>query len=509
MDKKLQPSHFKLKGHYFAGKFHSFSYKEQENLTKTCPANTNQILWTMPTNEAPIKSIIDSAKKGLRCMRLLSREERCQLLKNYQKALQKRKDPLATAISLESGKPLWEAEGEVNAVIGKIDTTIEDSLPRINDIVIDNIMPKTRGIVIHKPLGICLVIGPFNFPCHLANTQILSSLIAGNSIIFKPSEKTAYSGQLMIECFHEASFPDGAINLLQGTGTTASTLLQEESIKGIFFTGSVTVGKSILKQTSHDLSKLVALELGGKNTAIICEDADYNHALQEMLKACFLTTGQRCVSVSTIAVQRSMMDKFIKDFYNLVQKIHIDHPIEYESEPFMGPVIDNHALDAFFKAIDTAKQEGMEEVMKAKVLDKKYKGHYIGPAIHFAKRFHPKSTFLTRELFGPSATLILFDNIDDAIEMANATDYGLAACLFSKRQDYYNKCLQEIDAGVINFNRSTCGASAKLPFGGVKNSGNYRPASATFIDSCVYKVAGLNVLDDSPEELDSIKGLLL
>ena len=503
----MQSSLFSLKGHYFYGKFHSFPQQTQDVLQKVCPANSDQILWTMPLHDAPIKAIIDSAQKGFNYMRHLSREERCRLLRAYQKNLMAKKDLLAEAIALESGKPLWESRGEVNAVIGKVDTTIETSLSRIDDRIIDDLMPNTRGRVIHKPLGPCLIIGPFNFPCHLANTQILSALIAGNSIILKPSEKTFYSGQLMIECFHDASFPHGAVNLLQGTGAAASNLLEDPSVKGVFFTGSVAVGKRILKQTSQDLSKLVALELGGKNTAVICDDANYDYALQEMLNACFLTTGQRCVSVSNIALHRSMVDKFIKDFHTLVQKIIIDHPIEYEREPFMGPLIDEDAKEAYLNAMDTAKREGLEEIMKGEAVMRKYKGHYVGPSIHFAKKFDTQSSLLTQELFGPSATLIPFDTLDDAIEIANSTEYGLAVCLFSKREEYYQKCLREIDAGIVNFNRSTCSASAKLPFGGVKNSGNYRPSSAVFIDSCVYQVASLEVLDDSPKKYEEIKGL--
>ncbi len=495
MENTLQSSLFNLKGHYFYGKFHSFPHQTHDVLQRICPANSDQILWTMPIHNTPIKSIVDSAQKGFHQMRSLSREERCQLLRTYQKKLTIKKNLLAEAIALESGKPLRESQGEVNSVIKKIDTTIETSLPRINDTTIDDIIPNTRGRVVHKPLGSCLIIGPFNFPCHLANTQILSALIAGNSIIFKPSEKTPYSGQLMIECFHDASFPTGAVNLLQGIGASASDLLENPSIKGVFFTGSMAVGKQILKQTSQDLSKLVALELGGKNTAVICDDANYEYSLQEMLHACFITAGQRCVNVSTIAVHRSIIDKFIKDFHGLAKKILIDHPIDHDKEPFMGPLIDEHAKNTYLNAMDRAKKEGLEEVMKGKAIERKYKGHYVCPSIHFAKKFEAKSSFLTQELFGPSATIIPFDTLDDAIEMVNSTEYGLAACLFSKRQEYYKKCLHEIDAGIINFNRSTCSASPKLPFGGVKNSGNYRPSSVSFIDSCVYKVAGLEVVD--------------
>ncbi|MCY4524878.1 MAG: aldehyde dehydrogenase family protein, partial [Halobacteriovoraceae bacterium] len=203
-----------------------------EIITKYCPANTDFKLWECPVDLNHIDQVIDSAKQGFKTWKKIKLDERVNYLKNYQKEVTLIKDKLAEAIAFETGKPLWEACTEVNGVIGKVDVTINESLPRITTKSIKEIFPQTDGIVLFRPIGPCFIIGPFNFPCHLANGQILSALVAGNSIIFKPSEKTCYSAQLLIECFHKAKFPKGVVSLLHGRGETARRVLRNKAIKG-------------------------------------------------------------------------------------------------------------------------------------------------------------------------------------------------------------------------------------------------------------------------------------
>ena len=502
---------FKILGNYFDNSFHlpaTTGPHAVENIIKRhCPADLSLNLWEAPVDYRDVERVVESANSGFKVWRKLPQSERNIFLKKYQDEVAKRKDELALAISYETGKPLWEAKTEVASVIGKVNVTINFSLPRIANKDIENILPKTNGHIFFKPIGPSLIIGPFNFPCHLANGQILSALIAGNSIIIKPSEKTCYSAQLLIECFHSAGFPSGVVNLIQGDGEVARRLLKEKSIKGVFFTGSKEVGKKILDITHNDLSKLVSLELGGKNTTILHNDANIEHALQELLKACFLTAGQRCTSTSIVAIHRSIHEQFISRFHEMAKKIIIDHPVEYTREPFMGPLIDQSALDSYLLFMGMAKREGIQEIMRGKQLDKSKKGFYVSPSIHLAEQWNNDSHFLHSEIFGPNVTFIPYDNIEDAIKIANATEYGLATSIFTKDTSIYKLCIDEIDSGLVNFNRSTVGASANLPFGGVKNSGNYHPAALTTIDSCVYQMASLEVLSDAPDDIKTIIGL--
>lgn len=502
---------FKLNGNYFGNHFHESPTSGQNRverfIKRECPADINTILWECPINYKHVDPVLDSAEAGYRTWRNTSAEERISYLKRYQEQVVARKDDLALAIALEAGKPLWEAHTEVSAIIAKVDVTVNDSLPRIDKKTYENILPNTKGHLFYKPLGPTLVIGPFNFPCHLANGQILNSLIAGNSIIFKPSEKTAYSADVLMQCFAAAEFPKGVVNLIQGDGEIARRVLKDKRIKGIYFTGSKEVGLKVLEETYRDVTKLVALELGGKNPAIVHKDCNIDHALNELVTGCYLTTGQRCTSTSIVVIHDDIKDEFISKFHELSKRVIIDHPVDFDKEPLMGPLIDQKSVDNYLNFIGMAKREGIEEVMRGKQLEKKHKGYYVSPSIHYTNRFNPQSHFLTSELFGPNCTFISYNDIEEAIDIANSTEFGLAASVFSGDRAIYEKCAHEVETGLINFNRSTCGASSRLPFGGVKNSGNYHPMAVATIDACVYQMSGLELEDIGNVELGNIKGV--
>lgn len=502
---------FKIKGNYYFGKYNQTSLKGTDGvehfIKRECPADTDTTLWEMPIAYGQVESVVESAVEGHKFWKRITIDERIGFLKKYQEQVIARKDEIARAISLEMGKPLWEALGEANSVVGKVDVTINDSLPRVRDQEFENIMPGIKGALAYRSLGPALIIGPFNFPCHLANTQILSALITGNSVIFKPSEKTAYSAQLLIDCFHEAGFPNGVVNLIQGGGEIARRLLTYKEIKGVYFTGSKEVGLEVLKSTHQDLSKLVALELGGKNPGILHHDANLDVALEELLKACYLTSGQRCTSNSIIAIHENIAEEFIDKFHKISKKIIVDHPIDYEKEPFMGPLVDQRSVDSYLLYMGMAKREGFDEVMRGKQISKKHNGYYVSPSIHYSESWKEDSLFLQSEIFGPNCTFVKYKEIEEAIDIANATEYGLAAGVFTNDEALFKKCFEEIDAGLINWNRSTCGASPKLPFGGLKNSGNYHPAAVAMIDSCVLQKASLQMQSVFPQGISSIKGI--
>ena len=504
---------FTLRGDYFSGQFthqnglsQADVAKSDEALSKTCPADTDRQLWDALVDYRHINKVIESAQTGFDTWRKMSMDERINCFKKFQAAADRRKDEIAVAIALETGKALWESKTEAGAITAKVSVTLADSLERVKQQTISQVLPSIDGHIIKKPIGPCLVIGPFNFPCHLANGQILAALLTGNSVIFKPSEKTVYSAQLLIECFHEAGFPAGVINLVNGTAKTTQEILKHPSIKGIFFTGSMNVGKKILESVGTDLTKLVALELGGKNATILHSDTDIDHALPELLRACFLSSGQRCTSTSIIAVHRSIEQEFIARFKEATERIIVDHPIDFKELPFMGPLIDQHAVGLYEKYLKLAKETGAEEIVAANDVQTAFKGHYVSPSIHYLKEVKKENPFTQEEVFGPNCFFTPYDDIEDAIRIANISDYGLAASVFTQDKDIYQLCLRDIDSGLINLNRSTVGASSRLPFGGVKNSGNYHPAAVSMVDHTVATVSSLETLDNS-SRLDDVQGL--
>lgn len=500
------PMQMNLKGDYFNGRFIKSS-SAQEQILKRSPADLSLVLWEAGIYYDHVDAVIESAQKGYETWRKLSFDERIGYLKKYQERVRARKDEIALALAFEVGKPLWEAKTEAAALDSKVTVTITDSYERIKQETIKEVMPKIDGHTVYKPLGPSFIIGPFNFPCHLANGQILSALLAGNSIIFKPSEKTIYSAQLMIECFHEAGFPEGVINFINGTGHTAGKITGDKRIKGVFFTGSRGVGLKILDNTYRDLNKLVALELGGKNSTIIHHDTNISHALPELLRSCFLTTGQRCTSTSMILVHKKIEQKFISQFKAVTERIRVGHPTLSNPEAFMGPLIDEHAEKMYFDFCNFGKQEGAEEIVSPRKLDVGYEGYYVTPSIHYAKKPNLDGKFIQEEIFGPNCFFVPYDDIEEAIKIANCTQYGLAASVFTRSPDVYQLCLRDIEAGLVNLNRSTVGATARLPFGGLKNSGNHHPAAVSMIDACVGVVASLETLDDNSSKLSDVVGL--
>lgn len=501
-----------LKGDYLNGTFtHPAGARDlkgaQERILKKCPADLNQTLWEAGVYYDHIEEAICSAQKGYEVWRKLSFHERIGYMKKYQEIVRARKDDIAMALALEVGKPLWEAKTEAAALDSKVTVTITDSYDRIKQATIKDIMPKIDGHVVYKPLGPCFIIGPFNFPCHLANGQILSALLAGNSIIFKPSEKTIYSAQLMIECFHQAGFPAGVVNFINGTGVTASRLTSDKRIKGIFFTGSKGVGQRILENTYKDLNKLVALELGGKNTTILHHDTNMSHALPELLRSCFLTTGQRCTSTSMILIHKKIEQEFMAQFKAVTERIRVGHPVKSTPEAFMGPLIDEHAEKMYFDFCNIGKNEGAEEIVAPQKLDVGFPGHYVSPSVHYLPKPKLEGRFIQEEIFGPNCFFIPYSDIEEAISIANSTEYGLAASVFTRDSSVYDLCLRDIESGLLNLNRSTVGATARLPFGGVKNSGNHRPAAVSMVDHCVNAIASLETLDDDSSKLSDVVGL--
>lgn len=496
---------YQLLGDYFDGVFHQPENKDEEIL-KNCPADTNTTLWQSFVDYKHIEPVIESATQGFHHWRKTPVSKRIELIETFGKIATQKKEEIATAIALDTGKPLWESMTEASAIEAKVKVTIGESLKRVSQQTIESVLPSIDGHTLFKPIGPSLVIGPFNFPCHLANGQILSALITGNSIIFKPSEKTIHSSQKLIECFHEAGFPKGVVNFINGTIHTTQSILKHPAIKGIFFTGSLAVGKKILESVGTDLTKVVALELGGKNTTIIHQDAQIEHAVTEVIRACFLSSGQRCTSTSIIAVHESLEKKFIEEFSKVTKRIIVDHPTDFKMLPFMGPLIDEMALSKYNAQIQMGVENGARFIVGPKEISNGYIGHYASATIQYLETMEKSNPFTQEEIFGPNVCITPYSDIERAIEIANFNDYGLASAIFTQDSDIYQQALMEIDAGIINLNRSTVGASSRLPFGGVKNSGNHHPAAVAMVDHTVVTVSSLETKDSSSKVSD-IKGL--
>lgn len=458
------------------------------------PADFADELGVVKYSYADIDSAVETARTAFKSWKKTTLAERSEFLIRYRDAIKKRENEFCNAMAREVGKPLWEAKTEVATMVGKVDVTIKEGLKFVADFEIPEIQNGTLGACRYRPLGVMAVIGPFNFPGHLANGHIVPALLTGNTVVFKPSEKSPMVGQLMAECMAEAGIPPGVFSLVQGEKEVGRRLCVHDGIDGVLFTGSYEVGTRIKQDTLAQHWKILALEMGGKNASLIFEDASLDLALQETLVSAFITAGQRCSSTSRILIARSKLTEFVERFHKAAKAFSIGHPLD---NPFMGPLIDQGSVDRYMKFLGIASREGCEVVMRGKILSLPFKGNYVAPSICVVKdtslEATIKSVYQQSELFAPNVAVIPFDNVDEAIALANATPFGLASSVFTPDRAIFSKCYDELESGLINWNRSTVGASGRLPFGGFKKSGNHFPAGITSTRYCTAPVASLEV----------------
>jgi succinylglutamic semialdehyde dehydrogenase len=490
-----------MKGNFIQGEFSPPKEVNGEWICRS-PADFSDELGKIEYSYSSVDEAVQSSRNAFLPWRRLALADRAAYLKKYQAALLRHEDLLTEVISREVGKPLWEAKTELAAMIGKVDITIQDSMKFIADFEVPTV-DQVKGKCRYRPLGVMAVIGPFNFPGHLPNGHIMPALLTGNTVIFKPSEKTPLVGQIMAKCFQEAGFPPGVFNLIQGEREVGRRLVTHEGIDGVLFTGSYEVGTRIKQDTLQQHWKLLALEMGGKNSAIVCSDADMDLALHESLVGAFLTSGQRCSATSRILVDRRILPEFVDRFHQHSKAFKIGHPMD---SPFMGPLIDQGSVDRFMKFLGIATREGCEIIMRGKSLELETPGNYVTPSICLANQISleqsRKSVYQQTELFAPNVVILGVDSLEEAVAQANITQFGLAASVFTRSLQVYEKCWEGLEAGVINWNKSTVGASSRLPFGGLKKSGNHFPTAVLATQYCTFPVASLECQD--PASVESV-----
>lgn len=486
-------------GDFINGKFIQRE-KSDGAFSDISPGDLNDQIMNVSFSYQSVDQAVESAKKAYMPWARLSMDDRKRYLLKLKEVFEAHKEDLATAISRDTGKPKWESLTEAAALVGKIDITLNFSLKLVAEDHIPNALPGVEGVIRYKPRGVMAVIGPFNFPAHLPNGHIVPALIMGNTVVFKPSEQTPFVGQVMAQCFEKAEFPAGVINMIHGDGETGRKLVEHEGVDGILFTGSYEVGLKIKQATLNHYWKILALEMGGKNASIIWDDADMDKAVYESLVGAYMTSGQRCSCTSRLLVHKKIYDKFVDRFYEAAKKLSVGH---WSENAFMGPLINEGAVEKYVRFQEIAKREGAESLMRGKSLDLKHKGHYVTPSINLVKKFDPQSVYQKTEIFGPNVAIYSVEDFDHSLEIVNSTGFGLVMALFTKNENLYKQSLLEAKVGLINWNRTTNGASSKLPFGGMGKSGNDRPSAHFAIQYCSIPVGSL----EDPTDFDPSKTL--
>ena len=429
-----------------------------------------------------VDETVDRARRAWPAWATQPLATRIELMRRFANEVRKASDAFAELISRETGKPLWESRTEVEAVIAKVEISITSYAERTGQKKLDSALGGSAAVR-HKPHGVMAVLGPYNFPAHLPNGHIVPALIAGNAVIFKPSEKTPAVGEFLLGCFHRAGVPAAAVQLLTGGPQEGKDLVAHRDIDGVLFTGSAQAGIAINKKLATNPGKIVALEMGGNNAILVLDTPKIQDAAVTIIQSAFTTAGQRCTAARRLIVKASMYDAIMDEVKRLADRIIFGEPFA-DPAPFMGPVIDNQAADQLTESFLYLLSNGGKAIKHMKRPDDDLP--FVSPAIIDTTKLEDRPDV---ELFGPLLQVIKVDSFDEGIAEANNTRFGLSASLIGGTPQDYNRFWASIRAGIVNWNRPTNGASSKQPFGGVGLSGNHRPAAFYAADYCAYPVA--------------------
>ncbi len=464
--------------HYIAGLWQIGQGSTLESLNPV----SQQVLWVgREADGAQVEAAVQAAREAFAEWAAAPLSERIALLERFAAVLKVRQDELARTIGEETGKPLWEATTEVASMIGKVAISIQSHAERTGQ------RSGAQGSVLrHKPHGVVAVFGPYNFPGHLPNGHIVPALLAGNTVVFKPSEQTPKVAELTLNCWIEAGLPAGVLNLVQGARETGAALAAHPGIDGLFFTGSSRTGNQLHAQFGGHPETILALEMGGNNALIVDKPVDVDAAVYCIVQSAFISAGQRCTCARHLLVPEGEWgDALLARLVSVAASLKVG-AFDAEPAPFMGAVISLDAAQHLLKVQERLIDRGARPLLDmSQPLDG---AALLTPGIIDITAVQPRAD---EEVFGPLLQVIRYAEFDDAIVEANATRFGLAAGLLSDSRERYEQFWLRSRAGIVNWNKPLTGAASSAPFGGIGASGNHRPSAYYAADYCAYPVASL------------------
>jgi len=471
-------THF-IAGNWLAGEGH--------NIQSIDPAKKNIMWQAKSASKEQVDSAVEAARSAFVAWSNLTFETRLDYVEKFAALLGDNKQALALTIAQETGKPLWETATEVGAMIGKIALSEKAYLERTG--TVENAMPLGKAFIRHKPHGVVAVFGPYNFPGHLPNGHIVPALLAGNTIVFKPSDLTPVVAEKTLELWHQAGLPAGVLNMVQGEVETGKALASHSGLDGLFFTGSSRTGRLLHEQFAGHPGKILALEMGGNNPLIVKDAADTNAVVHDIIQSAFVTSGQRCTCARRLFIQQGEAgDTIIKKLIEATNNIQVGM-YDAETQPFMGAMVSQHAASLMVKAQQQLLELGASTLVELKHLDTE--SGFVSPGIIDVTGI--LKDMPDEEHFGPLLKVIRYSDFDQAINEANNTSFGLSAGLLADNQADYQHFYQRIRAGIVNWNRPITGASGAAPFGGIGDSGNHRASAYYAADYCAYPVASVEL----------------
>ncbi|MEZ9177470.1 succinylglutamate-semialdehyde dehydrogenase [Vibrio kanaloae] len=452
-------------------------------MTSVSPYN-NEVVWQGDSaTPAQVESAVAAAREAFLVWKKLSFSEREAIVLKFAEKVKENSEEIAQIIAKETGKPIWETRTEAGAMAGKIAISIRAYHERTGEASRE--AAGNQIVLRHRPLGVMAVFGPYNFPGHLPNGHIVPALLSGNTVVFKPSEQTPWTGEFAMKLWQEAGLPAGVINLVQGAKETGIALADAKGLDGVLFTGSANTGHILHRQFAGQPGKMLALEMGGNNPMVISDQfGDVDATVYTIIQSAFISAGQRCTCARRLYIPIGEKgDLLIDKLVAATQKIRVDQPFA-EPAPFMGPQISEAAAKFILDAQANLQSLGGVSLVEAK----SGQAAFVSPGIIDATNI---AELPDEEYFGPLLQVIRYQSLEQAVELANDTRFGLSAGLVSTDDSEWEYFVDHIRAGIVNRNRQLTGASGDAPFGGPGASGNLRPSAYYAADYCAYPMASM------------------
>ncbi|TXR37284.1 succinylglutamate-semialdehyde dehydrogenase [Ectopseudomonas mendocina] len=467
--------------HYIAGQWLAGRGEPLQSLDPVSQA----VVWQgRGADAAQVDAAVTAARQAFSAWAAQSLDSRIAVLERFAVYLKDRAQQLAQAIGEETGKPLWEAATEVNSMVGKVAISIQSYRERTGEK--SGPLGDATAVLRHKPHGVVAVFGPYNFPGHLPNGHIVPALLAGNCVLFKPSELTPKVAELTVQCWIEAGLPAGVLSLLQGGRETGTALAGHPGIDGLFFTGSSRTGNLLHAQFAGRPEKILALEMGGNNPLIVDQVADVDAAVYTIIQSAFISAGQRCTCARRLLVPQGVWgDALLARLVQVAGQLRVGR-FDEQPAPFMGSVISLQAAAQLMQAQQDLLAKGATALLA--MTQPQAGAALLTPGILDVTAVHERPD---EEFFGPLLQVIRYASFESAIAEANATVYGLAAGLLSDSRARFEQFWLHSRAGIVNWNKQLTGAASTAPFGGIGASGNHRASAYYAADYCAYPVAGL------------------
>ncbi|MGH2345848.1 MAG: aldehyde dehydrogenase family protein [Chloroflexota bacterium] len=444
------------------------------------PAHPSEVIGTFPRSSgADVAAAVTAAEEAHRSWRLTPAPHRGEIVLKAAMIIEQRKEELARLMTREMGKVLAEARGDVQEAIdmGKY---IAGEGRRFTGQTVPSELRDKFAMLIRDSIGVVGLITPWNFPLAIPSWKVFPALLCGNGIVFKPAEDTPALATMLVRILEEAGAPPGVLNLVHGYGPEAGQpLLEDPRVRMISFTGSSEVGRFIAEQAGKAL-KRVSLELGGKNAIVVMEDADVELVVEGALWGGFGTSGQRCTASSRLIVHQGIAGRVTEALVERVRALKVGDGLDPSVD--VGPLINREQLERVHGYTAVGTGEGARLLTGGTLLaDQLDNGHFYAPTLF--DRVEPSMRIAQEEIFGPTVAIMGVKDFDQAIEVANGTQYGLSLSMYTKDIDRAFRAIRDLQSGIVYVNAPTIGAEIQLPFGGIKGTGNgHREAGSSAIE---------------------------